>query len=132
MAHEKNTKQHVTSKWEWVAAAVSALIVLGILGVLIGEATAESTPPDITLRADSIVAVSDGFVVSITAHNRGTGTASNVTVNAELLDGSSVVETASATFDYIPGESRRGGGMFFRRDPRSLTLRMKAAGWQDP
>lgn len=131
MAQNGNGRQ-LTSKWEWVAAAVSALIVLGILAILITEAAADESPPDITVRMDSVVTVGDGYVAQFTAANRGTNTAADVVITGELRDGSTLIESGSATLDYIPGEAERGGGMFFRQDPRTLTLHLKAAGWQHP
>ena len=131
MAQRSGTR-HVTSKWEWVAAAISALIVIGMLAALITDAVSEDTAPDIVLRVDSISRGTNAYLVSFTAGNRGTRTAATLGIGAELWDGGRMVESSSTTIDYLPGESERGGGLFFQRDPRSLRLELRALGYEEP
>lgn len=129
---QRRNSQHVTSKWEWVAAAISGLIVIGMLVVLIRDAVAETTAPDIVLRVDSISRESSGYLVSFTAVNHGTRTAATLGVSAELRVGDTVIESSSTTIDYVPGKSERGGGLILQRDPHSLRLELRALGYEDP
>ena len=129
---ENGSGGSVASKWEWVAGAISAAIVLGMLTVLIGEATAGHTPPDVSLRVDSIVRRSENYLVAFTAHNRGTNTAAALQVEGELRADTTLVETSSVTIDYLPGEGSREGGLFFRHDPRGLSLTLRPLGYQAP
>jgi uncharacterized protein (TIGR02588 family) len=129
---QRSNSSHVSSKWEWVAAAISALIVIGVLTVLIRGAAAGETGPDIVLRVDSVARGTTGYHVMFSAENRGTRTAAALDIGAELRDGDVIVESSTATIDYLPGESQRGGGLFFERDPRSLRLVLRPLGYQEP
>jgi uncharacterized protein (TIGR02588 family) len=129
---QRSNSSHVSSKWEWVAAAISALIVIGVLTVLIRGAAAGETGPDIVLRVDSVARGTTGYHVMFSAENRGTRTAAALDISAELRDGDVIVESSTATIDYLPGESQRGGGLFFERDPRSLRLVLRPLGYQEP
>jgi uncharacterized protein (TIGR02588 family) len=129
---QRSNSSHVASKWEWVAAAISALIVIGVLTVLIRGAAAGETGPDIVLRVDSVARGTTGYRVMFSAENRGTRTAAALDISAELRDGDVIVESSTATIDYLPGESQRGGGLFFERDPRSLRLVLRPLGYQEP
>jgi uncharacterized protein (TIGR02588 family) len=129
---QRSNSSHVSSKWEWVAAAISALIVIGVLTVLIRGAAAGETGPDIVLRVDSVARGTTGYHVMFSAENRGTRTAAALDIGAELRDGDVIVESSTATIDYLPGESQRGGGLFLERDPRSLRLVLRPLGYQEP
>lgn len=132
MAQRNAGSSKIASKWEWVAAAVSALILIAILGVLVTESAGSERPPDVQVRADSVVRVTDGWLAPFTAHNRAATTAADLVVTGELWDGATKVESSTVTLDYLPGGAERSGGLFFERDPRSLTLKLRAAGYQRP
>ena len=48
------------------------------------------------------------------------------------MDGTAIVETSSATIDYVPGHGAAEGGVFFSRDPRRMTLKIRPLGFQTP
>jgi uncharacterized protein (TIGR02588 family) len=129
---QRGNSSHVTSKWEWVAAAISAVIVIGVLAVLIRGAAAGETGPDIVLRVDSVVRGTSGYHVVFTAENRGTRTAAALNIGAELWAGDVMVESSTSTIDYLPGESQRGGGLFFEHDPQTLRLVLRPLGYEEP
>lgn len=70
--------------------------------------------------------------MTFTARNVGSTTAAALTVSARLLDGERVIEEHEATIDYIPGQSERDGGFFFRVDPRQHRVEMTGEGYADP
>lgn len=129
---QRGNSRHVASKWEWVAAAISALLIIGVLAVLIRGAAAGETGPDIVLRVDSVVRGTTGYHVSFTAENRGTLTAASLNIGAELWDGEVMIESSTSTIDYLPGESQRGGGLFFERDPQTFRLVLRPLGYEEP
>lgn len=121
------------SRWEWVAAAVSTLLVLGVVGYLLYDAVARPrTPPSIRVAADTVLHSGGLWLVEFRATNAGHETAAGVKIEGELMRGDSAVESSEAVLDYVPGRSVRHGGLFFRRDPRAYRLELRAHGYQEP
>jgi len=121
-----------TSLLEWVVAAIGLVLVVSAVWVMLAEARRERTPPDIAVRADSVHALpGGGFLVRFTAHNRGRETAAEVEIVGELRDAAGTA-TSRVRLDYLPGESRRGGGLLFARDPGTGTLVLRAEGYREP
>lgn len=117
---------------EWVAAVVSALIVLGAAGFLVHEGLTEpGTPPRVTLTVDSVVAAGGGFLVEFQARNDGGRTAGGLTVEGEVRAGGET-ETSEVTIDYLPAEGVQRGGLYFTLDPRSGELRLRPRGYKRP
>lgn len=119
------------SKWEWVSGAIGLVLVVAALTLLLRQAAADATPPDVAVRLDSISAGRHVYVVHFTAHNAGTEPAASVGIEGMLVDGADTL-TAGATLDYLPGRSSRTGGLFFPVDPRTRELRMRALGYEQP
>jgi uncharacterized protein (TIGR02588 family) len=118
---------------EWIASAIGLLLTVAVL-VVIGRQAMSGAPkevPDIEVGVTRIVPVSTGYVVEVTARNRGGGTAAAVEIEGSLGPGGAV-ETSSATFDYVPGHSERKGGLFFSQDPRRHILEVHALGYMKP
>ena len=136
MADQENAgagDEREVSRWEWVAAAVSAALVLFVLGYLLYDAAARpQTPPAVEVSVDSVARGGGVWRVEFVARNRGQNTAAGVIVEGELKDGERTVETSEATLDYVPGKSKRHGGLFFRQDPGAYRLELRALGYQRP
>jgi len=121
------------SRWEWIAAAVSTVLVLAVVGYLLYDAVVRpQTPPAVEVRADTVLRSGGVWLVEFSARNRGHRTAAAVQVRGELMEGGRTVETSEAVLDYVPGESVRRGGLYFRADPRAYRLQLRALGYQDP
>jgi uncharacterized protein (TIGR02588 family) len=122
-----------TSTAEWIVAAVSALLVLGVIGFLVYDGmVSPQTPPDVRVEVDSIQQAGPGFLVLLRARNEGHNTAADVIVEGELMGDSGPVETSETTIDYVPAGGQQRAGLYFTRDPRSLELRLRAHGYRDP
>ena len=122
-----------TSAWEWAVAAVGALLVLSVVGLMLYEALTEpSTPPQIEVSVDTIVQTEYGHVVQFQARNHGQITAAGLVVEGELKSDTGTVEKAQVTIDYVPSESRRKGGLLFTHDPRRYTVKVSAKGYDVP
>lgn len=103
---------------EWLTGLVSAVIVLAVIGWIAKDAfTDQDTTPDLAATVVTTEQRSNGFQVSFEVSNGASATASQVTVQGEILDGSHVVEKASTVLDYVPGKSKARGGMIFKNDP---------------
>lgn len=121
------------SRWEWVAAMASSLLVLAVVGYLLYDAVARPrTPPAITVQADTVLKTGGLWLVRFRADNQGHETAAGVLVEGALMEGERPVESSQATLDYVPGESVRHGGLFFRADPRAYRLELRVHGYQEP
>ena len=119
---------------EWAAAALGAALTLFVAGVVGWEALygREAKPPSISAERLGVSPVTGGYVVEIRVANRGGRPAAQVMVEGELASPGAQPEVAEATFDYIPDRSARKGGLFFKSDPASGTLTLRAKGFAEP
>lgn len=113
---------------EWLTGLVSAVIVLAVIGWIAKDALVDQdTSPDLAVTVLMTEQRSNGFQVSFEVSNGASATASQVTVDGEILDGSTVVEKASTVLDYVPGKSKARAGLIFKNDPTGrITLRVLA------
>lgn len=124
-----------TSRWEWAAAGLSALLVLSAMGHTGYQALAgPDTPPVLVVQVDSVYALGPGrgYVVHVRARNSGGETAAAVTLRGEIVERATAVETAEVTVDYIPAGGSRGAALMFTRDPRRFELELRAVGFGSP
>lgn len=122
------------SRLEWAAAALGLLLVLAAAGYLVYEGvSAPDGPPDVTVRADTIVPVHGGWLVRFTARNEGGSTAAGATIQGVLTDdGAREVEREHTVIDYLPRGSARRGGLVFRADPRRDRLELRLTAFEAP
>jgi len=113
---------------EWIASAVGLLLTLGVVVMIARDAFNGSgeMAPDIEVVVRDQQQSGNRWLVRFDAHNRSPVTAAQVTIEGALPGG----ETSTATIDYIPGRSTRGGGLIFSSEPRGVQLR--PLGFQDP
>src|SRR5687768_10970034 len=104
---------------EWVAAGIGLVLILGAVGFLLWEGlNPQAGPPVLVASAERITRTPGGYVVDVTVENRSRTTAAGVDVEGVVHPAGQEPETASITFDYLPGRSRRTGGLVFQADPR--------------
>ena len=132
MAQQKSRRE--TPLLEWVASGIGLLLLLGLLAVIARQALSQEIGqlPVIEVTAGRVVATGSGFVVAIEASNQSGGTAAAVEIEGALKSDEATIETSSAVIDYVPGHSRRSGGLFFAQDPRLHRLELRALGYQAP
>lgn len=116
------------SRLEWGVSALGFVLVLGTVGFLLYQAFfVPDTPPDVSLRVVSVQPSSGGYLVLLEATNRGGETAAELVLEGELRQGERVVETSELTFDFLPPDSVREGGLFFTQNPtEGLELQVKS------
>lgn len=131
-ASRGDTRPAGGSRWEWVLAALSTLLVGGMIVFLLTEAGEPETPPLITLRAESVIPSPGGYLLQVRAVNRGHRTAAAVRIVGVLEEGGAEVETSEVTLDFVPGESWAPATLVFRRDPRRYRLELRPTGFTDP
>jgi len=130
----RQKKRSGTPLLEWVASGIGLLLTLSMLALLLREALSGEAGqlPAIDVAIRRIAPAGSGFVVEIEAVNRSGGTAAGVEIEGQLKSGGASIETSSAVIDYVPGHSRRSGGLFFREDPRRHQIEVRALGFQTP
>ena len=64
--------------------------------------------------------------------NLSPATAAAVQIEGELVEGERVLATSQVTLDYVPGNSERRGGLFFRENPQAYDLEIRALGYAKP
>lgn len=131
MARRKPHAQ--TSALEWISAGFGLALLLLVFAVIGAEVVrGPAPPPAIRVEPRSIAAAGQGFVVEFDAVNVGGGTAAAVEIEGTLSAPGKPPETATATLDYVAGQARVAGGLFFTQDPRQGTLTLRALGYQEP
>lgn len=116
---------------EYLVAGVGVVLVGAAVGFMVFKALTDSgAPPLVQLRVLEVTASSGGYLVRIEARNTGDEAAAELGVEGTAQLGGTP-QTSSATFDFLPPDSVREGGLFFSGDPRgSLTLRV--LGYREP
>jgi uncharacterized protein (TIGR02588 family) len=118
---------------EWIAGTIGLVLVLLTLAVIGREALfGDPSPPAVAVQARAVHAAPGGWLVEIEVVNSGGAPAAQVAVEGELTLAGQEPETAEASFDYVPDHSRRRGGLFFRQDPRTGRLSLRAKGYTEP
>lgn len=118
---------------EWLAAGVGLALILATLAVVGSELfRADESPPRFVVRAVAVEAVPGGFHMVVRVHNEGGSPAAGVVVEGELTPPAGPVETAEATFDFVPDHSSHDGGLYFESDPRQGELKLRAKGYAEP
>lgn len=121
------------SPWEWLAAAIGLVLLVASLGYLVYDALGgDGKPPSPTVRASSIEQQEGRFLVRVQVVNESRATAADLRVEGELRRGAEVVERSETQFPFLPGQSVREGGLFFRNDPRTFELVLSARSYQKP
>lgn len=120
------------SRYEWLAAALGALLFVGLVGYF-GRAALreESGAPDIAVQVDSVSRASAGWIAHLSAANSG-GAATSVRIVGELTQADSVVETSDVTLDLLGRSSRQSAGLYFSRDPAQHVLRVRPVSFVTP
>lgn len=132
-AEKDREKLNEAPLWMWGIALLGLVLVLGSIGFMLYEAAAgDSSPPNVTVRIDSILPTQSGFLVEFRVVNEGGSTAEGLTVEGELKRGTERVETSNTTIEYVPSHSEREGGLFFTFDPRQYELLVRAKGYEKP
>jgi uncharacterized protein (TIGR02588 family) len=118
---------------EWIAAGVGLVLAVAVVSfVAVDAINRDGAPAAIVVEAGPVSSFAGGFTLEIHVRNGSASTAAQVQVEGMLLRGGQSVEVARATFDYVPGNSERRGGMFFASDPREHEVRLRALGYAEP
>ena len=109
-------------------AALGAALLLGSLVIVIENAMTSPRPAFVEVIETERDLIAGRSRVQVEAVNRG-----DVTAAAVTLQGTAAPErTATATVDYVPGQSRKTATLTFAGDLGTTPLVLEATGWVDP
>lgn len=118
---------------EAILGMVSAVVVLGILGVLVFAATRQTdAPADLAVRELATTAAGSGQL-RFEVFNRGERAAASVTVALSLRDGAGeIVDKRTALLEFVPAHSQAGGAFMLDDRDRSLARQLSVESYLDP
>lgn len=133
-ASEGRARKKGASPLEWIAAGIGALVLLAMLGLIGVQALrpAEKEPPRLEVRPGALVSARGQHVVTVEVVNDSPQAAGSVEIEGVLKRGEEELETSSASLAFVPGHSKRSAGLIFTKDPRTLTLEVRATGYEEP
>lgn len=115
-------QQRTAAEW------ISLIVAIGLLGIVIGLIVwvwlkEDGTPASFRIERGQIEQIDGQFYLSVSIHNEGDTTASEVTLEGSLeVDGGE--ENPATTFDFVPGHSDREATLIFSADPSAAEVRV--------
>ena len=112
------------SSAEWISLVISLALLAGVVGLVVWVWVREAgSPAQFTVERGETRQANAQFYLFVTIHNDGDLTASEVLLEGTLeVDGQE--ETASTTFDFVPGHSEREAILMFSADPAEAELQV--------
>ena len=132
---QDNASSDTRSIAEWITLAISAAILLSIVGVLTWLSFRGVQHPPIIVVEPSLEQVrqdDSGYYLPVVIRNTGDTTVEEAIVQAELDTGSGQPETAEITIDFLDGGEQAAGTFVFREDPASGELTTGVTSYQEP
>lgn len=118
---------------EWLTGLASTTIVVAMIGWMAYEAmTNADRPPEIAAQILTIDPLPSGWRVMIEVRNSGDQAAAAVEIKGSLLDGTTAIEEAGMTFDYVAAGSTSRGGLVFVNNPSLHQLQIVPSGFTEP
>ena len=118
--------------WEWLLAAVGALLIAGAIAMSVYRAVSTDRPAAFDVEVASITSSPSGFTVTFRIRNTGDATAAAVNIEGSLSTNGTDLEHSTAILSYVPAESEREGALFFSNDPSQHKLQVRVKGYEKP
>jgi uncharacterized protein (TIGR02588 family) len=128
-----SNKKPVTPLWEKIVGMLGlVLLCVGFAYLSWENITKEKSPLHILFAVGSIIEVETEFLVTVNVENTGFQSATALQVEGVLLKDGKKIESHRMQIDYIPSNSNRRIGFFFKQDPHLGALEFRALGFQEP
>ncbi|NKX17168.1 TIGR02588 family protein [Ochrobactrum pseudogrignonense] len=129
----KSDSKRAEVHWsEWLAGALSALLIVALLGFL-GYQSYQYQPDkaDFRVEVTNFSAVENGYRVAFSVFNLTRSSAARAGCRncGRTARGG---EQAEATFDYVASKAQTKGALFFAKDPRNQDLKLRVESYIDP
>jgi len=137
MAWWKKTKPtseaRQTAALETIFAGLGAILAAGTIGIILWKGVTDTSgKPAVEARVTRVEAQGSVYLAEIEVFNSGDAAAAGLEVEGALERDGVTLETATTTFDYLPSQSRRQGGLYFSEDPGSGTLTVVPKSYTTP
>ncbi len=137
MAARKKTKpksgERNAALLETAFAGLGAILAAGTIGIILWNGiNGIGGEPEVEARATRVEAQGGVYLVEIEVFNGGDAAAAGIEVEGILERDGQELERATTTFDYLPSQSRRVGGLYFAEDPKSGTLKVAPKSYVTP
>jgi uncharacterized protein (TIGR02588 family) len=117
---------------EWLTFAVSAAVLLVVMGLVALQIPTEDKPPLPVARITSFGEErGESYVVVVEVENRGDTTAENIQVSVSLETEEATVE-GDQTIDFLAGEEKHEIEFLFDENPSSGELDVRVTGYGIP
>jgi uncharacterized protein (TIGR02588 family) len=123
------------STLEKITTFVSALLIVGLFGVLVWDVVHPNTEPALTAHPGAIAIVAGAYRAPVAVRNAGDESAKSVVVHLELVALDSVLAESDITIDWLPGNSSRDiVGLFSRPETavKPTAVRAEVRGYATP
>jgi len=125
-AKQQQDEQSPRTAAEWLSLGVALLVLAGVIGtVVVLWLSPQQAPPRFTIERGEVRRDGEAFHLPVTVRNTGNLTASEVTIEGTLSH-EGREETASTTFDFIPGRSSVAGVLVFSTDPAAVNILVRS------
>ena len=124
-------RRRPTTGAEWVTFGVSAVIVLAVIGAILSQVAATSSPPSPVVEVDAAEERDGRYVVPVAVRNGGDDTAQDVQVTATLTtdDGET---TSDQVVAFLAGGEEQRLEFVFEDDPEDGDLVVEIGGYHLP
>lgn len=130
---EAELRQDRPAGWlERAATILSALLVAGMLGVLIYDATRPSSPPAFETKLGRIDTIGGNLRIPVEVRNTGDEAGHNVQLHIEILSGDSVLAESDLQVDWLAGRSKHDAVGFFEKPTLPYTAKAEVRGYTEP
>lgn len=118
---------------EWLVLAVSTLLVLATASFLIFEALRERNPiPIVEIDLGRPIPQGAGFLLPVTATNRGDETAERLLVEVTMKGPDGKESQSQVEIEFVPRGSRREGWVRFEGEPVGAAFQARILGFEKP
>ena len=133
----RNNEQqdHSRSAVEWVTFAISAAILLALIGLVIVQQGVRGDLPaviEVQPQLQAVQRVGESYYLPVAVTNQGDKTAGDVRVEVSLVDGQGGRESSQFQIDFLAGGATRLGTAVFRGDPSHGNVRADVVSFVHP
>jgi len=131
--NENQSEDQPPANWlEKAATLLSALIVAGLIGVLLHDATQEHSPPSFTVTTGKPNIVNDSYRLPVHVLNTGDKAGRGVIVHVELVGRDSVLAETDLNIDWLAGHETHDAFGYFKRPAVPHRFRAEVRGYTEP